>query len=84
MKSRKGCVIGTSLYNEKYGKSALKLSAATQEAVADAGPASKARGMVAEAEATGKIGDEVEKTGKAVAEANKEARKEREEKQGIK
>lgn len=63
MKSRKGCVIGTSLYNEKYGKSALKLSAATREAMADAGPASKARGMVAEAEATGKIAEELEKTG---------------------
>ena len=61
MKSRKGCVIGTSLYNEKYGNSAFKLSADTRKAMADAGPASKARGMVAEAEATGRIAEEVEK-----------------------
>ena len=62
MKSRKGCVIGTSLYNEKYGKSALKLSAATREAMADAGPASKARGMVMEAEKTGEqIADDTKK-----------------------
>ena len=63
MKSRKGCVIGTSLYNEKYGNSAFKLSADTRKAMAEAGPDSKARGMVAEAEATGKIAEELEKTG---------------------
>ena len=73
MKSRKGCVIGTSLYNEKYCNSAFKLSADTRKAMADAGPGSKARGMVAEAEATGRIAEEVEKTGEQIADDTKKA-----------